>query len=182
VIPLETETTFVILIHPRETRKRVGTGRMARLFLPNSELIDGVAFDSDPRILKWLSDPGCRCVVLFPGAQALYLNRATREERAALVSDGKRLVVFVIDGTWSTARTMLRQSPGLLALPQIAFEPERPSAYRIRQQPGAICLSTVEAIHTVLGLLEPSLRGEQDRMLEAFDWMVEQQLSYENRV
>ena len=65
-----------------------------------------------------------------------------------------RLVVFLLDATWSGARKMLRLSPSLQRLPRIMFTPAAPSRYIIKQQPQAGCLSTLEAVHELLTVLE----------------------------
>jgi len=49
---------------------------------------------------------------------------------------------------------MLRLSPGLQQLPRIMFTPAAPSRYIIKQQPQAGCLSTLEAVHELLTVLE----------------------------
>jgi DTW domain-containing protein YfiP len=66
----------------------------------------------------------------------------------------RQLVVFVLDATWSGARKMLRLSPSLQRLPRIMFTPAAPSRYIIKQQPQAGCLSTLEAVHELLTVLE----------------------------
>jgi hypothetical protein len=68
--------------------------------------------------------------------------------------DGRRLVVLLLDATWSGARKMLRLSPTLQQLPRIMFTPAAPSRFVIKQQPQAGCLSTLEATHEVLLALE----------------------------
>ena len=67
---------------------------------------------------------------------------------------GRRLVVFLLDATWSGARKMLRLSSSLQRLPRIMFTPSAPSRYLIKQQPQAGCLSTLEAVHELLLVLE----------------------------
>lgn len=81
-------------------------------------------------------------------------------------------MIIAIDGTWPQAKKLLRECTPLHRLPQVAFTPSDPSRYRIREQPKDFCLSTVEAVHTVLG----TLGYPNDQMLEVFDWMVEYQL------
>ena len=63
-------------------------------------------------------------------------------------------MVFLLDATWSGARKMLRLSSSLQRLPRIMFTPSAPSRYLIKQQPQAGCLSTLEAVHELLLVLE----------------------------
>jgi hypothetical protein len=88
--------------------------------------------------------------------------------------------VIVVDGTWSQARKVLKQNPFLLALPRIGLTPERPSNYRIRAEPSAECVSTIEAVVHLLGALE----GAPERfrpILTAFDRMVDLQIAERDR-
>ena len=89
--------------------------------------------------------------------------------------------LVVLDGTWSEARTLLRLNPALAALPRIAFARARPSDYRIRRQPAEFCLSTIEALAEVLGILEPE-GGPFQRLLDPFFAMVERQEYFETEV
>jgi DTW domain-containing protein YfiP len=49
---------------------------------------------------------------------------------------------------------MLRLSPSLQRLPRIMFTSSAPSRYIIKQQPQEGCLSTLEAVHELLTVLE----------------------------
>jgi DTW domain-containing protein YfiP len=66
----------------------------------------------------------------------------------------RQLLVFLLDATWSGARKMLRLSPNLQRLPRIMFTPSAPSRFVIKQQPVDGCLSTLEATHELLVVLE----------------------------
>lgn len=174
---------FVILIHPVEVRRRIATGRMSHLCLQNSRLIMGYDYSNNESVNQILHDAGNECVILYPGRSSVNLTAMARDDRSGLFSRDKKLVVFVLDGTWSTAKKMLRRSQNLHYLPRIAFTPPRPSNFRVRQQPKPECFSTVEAIHHVVELLGPA-RGfdlqskAHDRLLYVFDKMVEQQLGF----
>jgi hypothetical protein len=136
---------------------------MAHLALPNSELHHGVSFTDHPRVQALAAD--ARAAVLFPGAGA-----APPEAFA----DGPPTTLVVIDGTWVQARKVLARTPALAALPRIGLTPARPGAYRIRREPAAHCLSTIEAVTLVLGALEGG--GDRFRpMLAAFAQLVETQ-------
>lgn len=171
---VHTRTQFVILQHPRERKKAIGTGRMAQRCLQDAILLRGEAFDSDPTLLRLLADPTLHCVILYPGPRSRNLTRESPEGASALCPEGKRLVLFLIDGTWPEAKKILRLSPNLARLPQVCFTPDRPSEYRIRKQPAAQCVSTIEAIHRVLGLLEPEL--DTSVLLQLFRSMVDHQI------
>jgi DTW domain-containing protein len=173
---------FIILIHPIEQRRRIATGRMSHLCLQNSQLIVGHDFSNNKQIREIVEDPKRHCVILYPGLQSKNITPLSNEERKSLFPKDKVLTIFVIDGTWSTARSMVR-SRHLNTLQRICFSPERPSNFRVRKQPKPDCISTIEAIHHTIELIGES-RGfathtrEHDQLLNVFDWMVERQIEF----
>jgi DTW domain-containing protein YfiP len=177
---------FVILIHGREAQKRIATGRMSHLCLQNSLLLSGYDYSRDDRVNSILEDDKFFPVILYPGKDSLNLTERTREERNAMFPAGRELVVFVIDGTWITARKTLQRSKNLRALPQVSFTPSRPSRFRVRKQPKPNFFSTLEAIHQTIELVGEG-RGfdlssrSHDALLHVFDQMVEQQLELSSR-
>ncbi len=174
VKPFRTQFQIVLLQHPKERKKAIGTARMAHLTIENSTLICGKDFNENQRVNAMIADPSLHCVILFPGPQSLNLSQIPEKERSCQFPAQKKLVVFVIDGTWAAAKRMLRQSDNLLKLPQICFTPKRLSEYKIRQQPMEHCVSSIEAVHQLLGLLDPSTPA--DHLLELFRDMVEMQI------
>lgn len=156
ITPMPTKTRFVFLMHPKEfKREKAGTGRLTHLCLPNSEIQMGVEFDAHPATQALIADPANHCVLLYPGAEARNLSHGELKPDEL---GSRRLVVFLLDATWSCARKMLRLSPTLQALPRIMFTPEAPSRFVIKQQPVEGCLSTLEATHeTLLALARSGL-------------------------
>jgi DTW domain-containing protein YfiP len=172
--PMPTRTRFVFLMHPKEFKEeKAGTGRLTHLCLPNSELRMGKGFDGDETVQALIADPKNFPVLLYPGREALNLSEAGSGEPGAgnpqvsallrqLRPEGsvksqvseRQLTVFLLDATWGGARKMLRASPSLQRLPRIMFTPSAPSRYVIKQQPAEGCLSTLEAVHELLGVLE----------------------------
>lgn len=147
---LPTTTRVVILQHPRERDMPIGTARMAHLCLPNSELHVGVRWQEDARLAQVLADPARPAVLLYPGRDARDILSEPPQGPVTLV---------VIDGTWSQAKTVVRDNPVLQALPRYAFAAPAPSEYRIRKEPEVEYVSTIEALMHVLGALE----GEPER-------------------
>ena len=161
----------MFLMHPKEFKEeKAGTGRLTHLCLPNSEIHMGKGFDADESVQALINDPKNHCVLLYPGKDAVNLSQAGSVEQGAGSSEEsgssaalhalrallaqRRLVVFLLDATWSGARKMLRLSPSLQRLPRIMFTPSAPSRYVIKQQPQEGCLSTLEAVHELLLVLE----------------------------
>jgi DTW domain-containing protein YfiP len=168
VTPLATRTRVLILQHPRERDVPIGTARIARLCLPESELRVGVDFAEDPVVRAALADPVRPAVLLFPGSDAIDVRAAPPRGPVTLV---------VLDGTWSHAAKLLRRNPALAALPRYRLAPSRPSAYSIRREPAEHCVATIEALAEVLGVLEGDPTG-MARLLAPFHAMVARQLEY----
>lgn len=165
----------------------MGTARLVRSCVSNATLITGTGheFDRDARLLGLVDAEAGDAFVLYPGRDAIDIGAGPSQALEAKSRAGKPLVVLVIDGTWSHAKKMIRESKLLSSLPQIAFTPARPSSYRIREQPGEICMSTIEAVHATLELLSRSDRWPlpreraHEQLLEVFDRMVERQIELE---
>jgi len=176
VVPVETQTKFVILMHPKELKKtKNGTGRLTHLSLPNSEIHVAIDFTDHNRINALIDDPATDCYILYPGVESISLNSRS------IRSEGKETVIFIIDSTWACSRKMLRLSTNLHALPRVSFDHGRLSRFRIKQQPKAYCLSTIESTHCVLELLnghgDETIGDEAlDTFLRPFDAMVEYQI------
>jgi DTW domain-containing protein YfiP len=172
-----------VLIHPIEAKRRIATGRMSHLCLAGSYLIKGQNFSQDSQINSLIQDPEYHSVMLYPGRQSVNLSLISEGEKEALCPQDKKLRIFVIDGTWATARRMVRQSENINKLPRISFQPTRPSNFRVRKQPEAHCYSTIEAIHHTIDLLGNSQgfslqQRPHDHLLDVFNGMVERQLSF----
>lgn len=166
---------FVILLHPIERRRRIATGRMSHLCLKNSELVIGEDFTQQNRINEILADSSYQPVVLYPGRNSLNLTDSPKEERSKIFVEGKTPVVFVIDGTWNTARKTMRISQNLNTLPRLCFTPTVKSQFRVRKQPRAECVSTIEAIHHFVNFFHKEI-GQQN-LLDVFNRMIDIQIS-----
>jgi DTW domain-containing protein YfiP len=169
VVP--TRSRLLVLQHPRERDKAIGTARIAALGLPDAQIAVGVDFAGDERVRAALGDPARPPVLLYPGEGARDLGREPPRGPVTLV---------VIDGTWHQARSLMRNNPWLAALPRYTFAPERPSEYRIRREPKADYVSTVEAIAHALGALEGSAQRFSP-LLVPFRAMVDVQLGFAAR-
>lgn len=157
----------MFLQHPREYRMPIGTARMTNLGLANSELHVGADLDVHPRVRALTTNPE-GTALLFPGPGAVEPEDFPGGPPSTLV---------VLDGTWIQARKMLERSECLQRLPRVGFTPPAPGAYRIRREPAAHCLATVEAVVQVLGRLEHDAERFTP-LLAAFEQMVQQQLHF----
>lgn len=181
VVPIANRIELLILQHPQEQDKTLGTARLLAHHLSNATLTVGL---SRPNLAKALGRPA--------DAQrwaVLYLGSAKAEpDREVVVVDAKgnpcsdqeaRLAriegVVVLDGTWSQAKALWWRNPWLLKCQRIILGPRRPSRYgRVRSEPRQDSLSTIEAAALLLSRLEgrPEIESELtatfQRMLDRF--------------
>lgn len=155
---------MLILQHRREQFHPFNTARIVHKALRNSRLVSDYTGNLAQRLqLK------PRAGLLYPCPSALLISDVGSEPPP------EQLVV--LDGTWHHANTLLRNIPALKNLPRYRLAPTEPSRYRIRREPDATSLSTVEAAVAALRILEPETVGF-DQLLSAFDTMVENQLAH----
>ncbi|MGE0633979.1 MAG: tRNA-uridine aminocarboxypropyltransferase [Pseudobdellovibrionaceae bacterium] len=178
---LDPKIKFVILMHPIEQKRRIATGRMSHLCLQNSEMIVGQDYTDNKRVNEILKNPECQPAVLYPGINSLNLTELSEEKKAVLFHPEKEPVLFVIDGTWATARKTMHASQNLKTLPQLSFNLPHKSRFRVRKQPGENCFSTIEAIHHFIELMGFHTVREHDALITVFDKMVERQLEFIER-
>jgi DTW domain-containing protein YfiP len=158
----------LIVQHVRERFHPFNTARIVRRALQNSSLLVDQTKNLAGRLrLK------PRAGLLYPGTSATLISDVPADQRP------EQLVI--IDGTWHHAKTLVRDIPALAALPRYRLAPAEESRYRIRREPNAMALSTIEATVAALGMLEPETVG-LEQLLAAFESMVERQLAHPKSV
>jgi len=143
-------------MHPKEAKKeKSGTGRLSHLCLKNSQIIVGESFDKSPQVKALLEDSNYFHMILYPGNDAFDISNTCKN-----LSNSKPLLLFVIDGTWACAKSMMRRSPILHGLPRLSFTPKGTSKFLIKQQPSTMCFSTIESLYFILeGLKQRNLEN-----------------------
>ncbi len=174
--PFHTNTEFRILMHPKEAkRQRVGTGRIANLCLENSKIIIGEQFQNCPEVNDLINSPHFHTLILYPGENSHNITKSP-----ITFESQKRLLIFIIDGTWPCAKSMMRDSKNLHHLTRISFETNEISQFKIKHQPAKYCLSTIESIYHLLNGLEKwnfeQLGGKQKILPQALERIVDFQL------
>lgn len=167
---VENRTPVLVLQHPRERLHPIGTARFASLGLANARV--EVAWNAgarEPDRPDWVPDDAA---LLFPSKHARDLRELPPELRPR--------ALVVLDGTWSTVRTLYRDKLWLHSMPHVRFTPGAPGRYRLRREPQLDYVSTIEAIVEALHILEPETQGFSE-LLAAFDAMIDKQLTYVGR-
>jgi DTW domain-containing protein YfiP len=178
--PFSTRMRFVILMHDKEAHKqRTGTARLARMCLRNGELIVGTDFSRNERVNALINDPAYCVYVLYPGRDAADIRTVVNERLPA----GRTPLIFVIDGTWRGAKRILHLSPNVRALPRLSFAGSYLSQFRIKRQPMAHCVSTIEAIYYLCKEAEEAgyedLDGQNEILMSVFKELVDTQINYQ---
>lgn len=147
---LVTRSRLVLLVHYREARKPTNTGQLAARCLVGSRV--AIVGDRTRPLPAPLVDPTEHAVLLYPGDGAVPLAATDRPT-----------TVIVPDGNWRQAAKMGRRVPGLDQLPRVTLDDPRPTEYRLRAEPRAGGLATLEAIARAWRILE----GEAGPAIEA---------------
>lgn len=179
ISPLQTKTRFIILMHPKEYNKeKIGTGRITKLQLENSEIIVGIDFTKNKRVNEILAKENSASFLLYPGKDNFNLSVRKSSELNSFMGNNPHL--FILDGTWPCARKMLKLSKNLQKLKRVSFDNKIESKFIIKQQPAALCLSTIESVYTVLNLLKKGdlEQCETKDFLVPFEKIIAYQLEY----
>lgn len=169
---LPTRTHILILQHPQEPDKHLGSARLANLALENSTLRVGLSWPNLKKALGREVKPS-QWAVLYLGSGIKNPRENPRPlefvskkgELEPPIPDLEGLVI--LDGTWSQAKALWWRNAWLLKLKRVILTPSRPSLYKeLRREPRRECLSTIESIAEALTALGESPQvGDELRRL-----------------
>ena len=178
--PFDNRHFVLIMQHPQEQDKELGTAGILKSMLKNSRLEIALSRSGLAAVLKRPADPK-RWGVLYLGAQketpvasGLYvLNK-----KGGLATDREQILkdlegIILLDGSWSQAKALWWRNPWLLKTRRLLLVPEKRSLYgKLRKEPRRESVSTLEACAQCLNYL-----GEDPRIAEglsaAFALMLE---------
>ena len=194
------DTQILILQHPVEfRRKTISTVPLLKLILQGCQVLVGRSFDEQLNAIIDNAYSNCRIpLLLFPGPAATTLEDSDAIEKLANAYCGtqstdinmtdhqsKKYLLIVVDGTWTQAKRMVRNSPALLQRcqsVQFTSTTQRSIYDSIRKQPDTYCLSTLESCEKTLRLLEPNnpkVKEASHHLLESLRAMILTQMKYE---
>ncbi|KQW23100.1 hypothetical protein ASC80_07275 [Afipia sp. Root123D2] len=182
--PIENRIEVVILQHPQEQDRALGTARLTALQLANSTLKIGLSWPSLSKILGRTVDPA-RWAILYLGSAKVADLATDRDivaiDRKGQPEDHQRAIlediegIVVLDGTWSQAKALWWRNAWMLKCQRVILGPANPSLYgKLRREPRRDGLSTIEATAMLLGRLErradveAALIGTFERMLAKY--------------
>jgi DTW domain-containing protein len=164
IVPIDNKVSVLILQHPQEQDRTLGTARLTALSLRDATLKVGLSWPSLAKILGRNVDPH-RWAVLYLGSVKAASLAPEREivfitRKGDLERDQDRLLrdiegIVVLDGTWSQAKALWWRNPWMLKCRRVVLGPRHPSRYgRLRREPRRDGLSTIEATAMLLARLE----------------------------
>lgn len=166
IVPIANKRHLLILQHPQEHDRDLGTARLTALHFKNATLKVGLSW---PNLSKAVGRPveARRWAVLYLGPAKLPEDAASRPivvlNRHAKPMDvsAQRLVlddlegIILLDGSWSQAKTLWWRNAWLLKSWRIVLNPPRPSRYgKLRKEPRSESVSTIEATAQIMAELE----------------------------
>ncbi|MBF8999639.1 tRNA-uridine aminocarboxypropyltransferase [Vibrio nitrifigilis] len=168
---IQTDVELIILQHPTEEHRPMGSARILSLSLPNSQCFVGEDFREHHELQQLLNEDGVDHYVLYPSDVSVVAT-----EIMSVSGDTKKTRVILLDGTWKKAFKMWQINTQLHHLPCLHLPKELSGNYRIRKAPSENALSTVEAGYHVLSLIEP----ERDftPLVRAFEQMIDTQIRH----
>jgi len=182
---LESRTSLLILQHPQEQDRALGTARLTALHFKDAVLKIGLSWPSLSKALgRPVADPS-RWAVLYLGSakagdldsdsEIVAINRKGEREDSQRAILNRIEGVVLLDGTWSQAKALWWRNPWMLKCQRVILGPHRPSRYgQLRREPRRDGLSTIEAAAMLLAALEKrpeiatTLNGCFERMLARY--------------
>jgi len=165
IAPIESRISLLILQHPQEQDRALGTARLTALHFKNAVLKIGLSWPSLSKALgRPVHDPQ-RWAVLYLGSAKVADLDTDRDivaiNRKGEVEDNQRGIlkdiegVVLLDGTWSQAKALWWRNAWMLKCQRVILNPSRPSLYgKLRREPRRDGLSTIEAAAMLLAGLE----------------------------
>ncbi len=185
VTPIENKVSLLILQHPQEQDRALGTARLTAMHFENAVVKIGLSWPSLSKALGRPVDDPSRWAVLYLGsakvseldtdAEIVAINRKGEIEphQRAILGDIEGIVL--LDGTWSQAKALWWRNAWMLKCQRIILGPKRASRYgQLRREPRGDGLSTIEAAAMLLAGLEKRpdiaemLNGCFERMLARY--------------
>ena len=185
ITPIESKIPLLILQHPQEQDRALGTARLTAMHFKDAVVKIGLSWPSLSKALgRPVHDPS-RWAVLYLGsakvsdldtdAEIVAINRKGEVEphQRAILNDIEGIVL--LDGTWSQAKALWWRNAWMLKCQRMILGPKRPSRYgQLRREPRSDGLATIEAAGLLLAALEKrpditeKLNASFDRMLARY--------------
>ncbi len=174
---LDNKISVVILRHPQEQDRILGTARLVTLQLKNSALKTGLSWpnlakaagrEADPRRwgILYLGTAATSAIPSTPASSYDPVNQGHRRILTAVSPKGEPLPdqtavlarlegIILLDGNWQQAKAMWWRNAWMLKCRRLVLQPPNPSLYGdLRKEPRRESVSTIEAVTLALGVLQ----------------------------
>jgi DTW domain-containing protein YfiP len=182
IVSIENKLSVLILQHPQEQDRLLGTARLTSLHFRDAVMKIGLSWPSLSKILGRTADPhrwailylgSVKAASLAPEREIVFVNRKGELEpnQDSLMRDIEGIVL--LDGTWSQAKALWWRNPWMLKCRRVVLGPRRPSRYgKLRREPRRDGLSTIEAAGMLLSRLErrPDI---EEKLAASFERMLD---------
>jgi len=164
VTPIDNDVGLLVLQHPQEQDRLLGTARLATLHLTNSTFKIGLSWPSLAKALGRPADPAEWAILHLGSAKSSDLPKHRElvllDKKGVAIPDQDRALaeikgVVIFDGTWSQAKTLWWRNAWVLKAKRLVLNPRRASLYgALRREPRREGLSTIEAAALALSQME----------------------------
>ena len=165
VTPIENRIAILILQHPQEQDRALGTARLTARHFEDAVVKIGLSWPSLSKALgRTVHDPSSWAVLYLGSAKVSEFDtdaEIVAINRKGEMEEGQRAIlkdiegIVLLDGTWSQAKALWWRNAWMLKCQRVILGPRQPSRYgHLRQEPRRDGLSTIEAAGLVLGALE----------------------------
>ena len=164
VTPIRNRIELLILQHPQEQDRALGTARLTAQHFEKVTHKIGLSWPSLSKALGRTVDPQDWAILYLGSAKVADLatdRDVVAIDRKGEIEDHQRQIlkdiegVVLLDGTWSQAKALWWRNAWMLKCRRIILGPAQPSLYgKLRKEPRRDGLSTIEAAGMVLSRLE----------------------------
>lgn len=164
VTPIRNRIELLILQHPQEQDRALGTARLTAQHFEKVTHKIGLSWPSLSKALGRTVDPQDWAILYLGSAKVADLTTdrdVVAIDRKGEIEDHQRQIlkdiegVVLLDGTWSQAKALWWRNAWMLKCRRIILGPANPSLYgKLRKEPRRDGLSTIEAAGMVLSRLE----------------------------
>ncbi len=167
--PIECDIPIIMLQHPSETKKAIGTARIVDLSLPKAKIFIAEDFTNHKAFNQYIKKSEHEFILIYLNNQGTLL-----EDKKPHHANSKTGFIF-IDGTWKKTNKIYQLSKNLQQLPCAQLDISNESIYRIRKSTKKQGVSTVEAVfHTLSKWTGNSEKYEN--LLSTFKKMIDFQI------
>jgi DTW domain-containing protein len=164
VTPIDNRIGLLVLQHPQEQDRLLGSARLATLHLTNSVFKIGLSWPSLAKALGRSADPAEWAILHLGSAKSGDLPRdrelVVLDKKGVAIPDQDRALagvkgIVIFDGTWAQAKTLWWRNAWVLKARRLVLNPQRASLYGgLRREPRREGLSTIEAAALTLSRME----------------------------